>query len=171
MSLGAYAQSEQQIDFPSKGEISALVNKAAEDVVGYEAAIRAAKLNMDKADPRLFQRDMEAISAAREVVGAIQKNGASAYTLVTLLSVLDDIGLNASRDVFQTEAFYLQPDRIDTDHTELTAEMLVLSGEAKACSGISELILHTTLRYVDAEETILSTMLTQVKSSDKQLQR
>jgi hypothetical protein len=154
----------EQPSMPSKEEVSELVTKADEKVSGFEEAVRNAKPHLDSISPKLAANYMDAASTAHTIIRGVQKNGASAYTLVSLLATLDDLALNASTASGQL---------LRTDEEQVTrgkqpdvgrlSSVILLNTAGTACNDIAELILHATLRYVDVEERILGTLLEKQK--------
>jgi hypothetical protein len=145
---------------PSKEEVSELVSKADEKVSGFEEAVGNARPHLDRINPKLVLNYTEAASTAHTIIKSIQKNGPSAYTLVSLLATLDDLALDASTASGQL---------LKTDEEQVTkgkqpdvgrlSSVILLNTSGTACNDIAELILHATLRYVDAEERVLGTLL------------
>jgi len=65
----------QDDSFPSKEEISRLVQKANQRVTDFEQAVQAAKpfLSEDR-----FKSDTDAVTTAHRIIGSLNKNGLSA---------------------------------------------------------------------------------------------
>ena len=97
------APSVQQI--PSEAEIDELLSKASEYVDSYRLTFTSAKPSLDKAPtPGFYEKGIELSSQASGTISAIRKNGPSAYALVGLLAVLDDMTINATRGVCGNDA-------------------------------------------------------------------
>jgi hypothetical protein len=155
------ASSVQQM--PSEAEIDELLGKAAEYVDSYRQTFTSAKPSLDKAStPGFYEKGIELSSQASETITAIRKNGASAYALVGLLAVLDDMTINATRAYAATmlvaagESSSNPKDRAMQDFQDLAQA-------GKNCYDISELILHATLRLISVEEQALHTLAAQRK--------
>jgi hypothetical protein len=88
----------------------------------------------------------------------------TAYSLVVLVGILDDMRLNAARASAIAVMMGLQGDSPDSRH-RASQDMVDLSQSGKNCYDISELILHATLRYIAVEENLLKTLYEQQKSS------
>jgi hypothetical protein len=154
--FGAFAWGQakpaQQPSMPSKEEVSELVTKADEKVSGFEEAVKNAKPHLDRINPKLTTNYMDAASTAHKIIRAMQKNGASAYSLVSLFATLDDLALNASTGSVQL---------LRTDEEQVTkgkqpdvgrlSSVILLNTAGTACNDIAELIMHATLRYVGVE--------------------
>jgi len=158
--LGAIAVGQAAPSMPSREEVLELVNKANEKTVAYEEAVNNAKPHLDKINPKFVVNYLEAASTAHTLIQAIQKDGPSAYGLVSLLATLDDMSLNASTGSVQLL-------RTDEEHVakgaapdvSVLASVIVLGNASTACTDISELLLHATLRYVNVEERTLGKLL------------
>jgi hypothetical protein len=154
----------EQPSMPSKEEMSELITKADEKVSGFEEAVRNAKPHLDRIDPKLVMNYMDAASTAHTIIKGMQKNGPSAFSLVSLLATLDDLSLNActaSGQLLRTDEEQVtkgkQPD------VGRLSSVILLNTAGTACADIGELIMHATLRYVDAEERVLGTLLEKQK--------
>ena len=125
---------------PSRDEVLELVNQANEKTVAYEEAVNNAKPHLDKINPKFVVNYLEAASTAHTLIQAIQKDGPSAYGLVSLLATLDDMSLNASTGSVQLL-------RTDEEHVakgaapdvSVLASVIVLGNASTACTDISEL--------------------------------
>src|ERR1700733_4284400 len=89
-------KSVDQGSMPSKEEVSELIAKADEKVSSFEDAVKNAKPYLDRVNPKLVTNYLDGASAARTIIRNLQKNGPSAYGLVSLLATLDDLSLDAS---------------------------------------------------------------------------
>jgi hypothetical protein len=148
-------------DMPSRQEINELVGKASEKITGLQSALKSVKPLLDKSDPDVFRQDSEALESARTAIAAIQKNGPSSYVLVSLISILDDIKLDT---VTAGPSLAFQAMKSDNAARAIEAVDISRFLEAgTACYDISELLLHATLRYVNAEESLLNEILDKAK--------
>ena len=166
--FGAFAWAQdkpiERPSMPSKEEVSELITKADEKVSAFEAAVKNAQPNLDKINPVLVTNYTEAASTAHTIIKGMQKNGASAYSLVSLLATLDDLALNASTASVQL---------LRTDEEQVTkgkqpdvgrlSSVILLNSAGMACNDIAELIMHATPRYVSVEEQVLGTFLEKQK--------
>lgn len=150
----AFAQNAPEL--PSQSEIADLVRKADEKTTMYEAAIKNAQAISPDAVP---VDSLEAAKTSHEIIKTILNSGASGYGLVGLVATLDDMSLNASRGTTN-----LLREAIKHPDQRTMGSILVLSASSTDCNDISELLLHTTLRYIHAEETILDAVL---KATDR----
>jgi len=151
-SLGARPSRLNSPACPRKRKLSELVTKADEKVSGFEEAVKNAKPHLDRINPKLTTNYMDAASTAHTIIRAMQKNGASAYSLVSLFATLDDLALNASTGSVQL---------LRTDEEQVTkgkqpdvgrlSSVILLNTAGTACNDIAELIMHATLRYVGVE--------------------
>jgi hypothetical protein len=150
---------------PSQEEVNDLLSKASEYVTAYEATFKTSKETLDKSPaPGYFEKSTVLTSQASTVITAIKKNGMSAYALVTLVGVLDDMSLNAARASEVVVITGLQTSSPVLKHSAIQ-DMQDLSQAGKNCYDISELILHATLRYIAFEEDFLKTIFEQQKSA------
>jgi hypothetical protein len=144
---------------PSEAEIGELVNKASEYVETYRRTFTNTKSSLDKAATRGFDQSAVTLAdQASEVIAAIKKNGSTAVALVSLLTILDDMSLNAQKASAQVMLVAMLEDRTDrTNHGMQDFQDLAQAG--KNCYDISELLFHSTIRYISVEETALRTLL------------
>src|SRR5579864_2822224 len=91
---GAFSQTGTSI--PSNDEIFELLAKAEQKVSGFENAIKGIKPSLDKADPKLSTTYAGAGAAAHVIISSIRKKGPSAYSLMSLVTTLDDLSLDAA---------------------------------------------------------------------------
>jgi len=143
----------QDNTFPSKEEISELAHKADEKVTNFEQAIRTAKpfLTEDR-----FKTDMDAASTAHLLISTMNKNGPSAYALVALVITLDDVVVDAglsSQDILRAGLSAASTGKAVS--MDSLGSVITLNTAATACSDISELIGHATLRLILVEERAL----------------
>jgi len=140
---------------PSDEEINDLLSKASEYVATYQTTFKSAKPTLDASPtPGFVEKANELCSQANLTISAIKKNGMSAYALVALVGVLDDMSLNAARASAIAAMVGLQGSSPDSKH-RAAQDMQNLAQAGKNCYDISELILHSTLRLIAVEEAIL----------------
>jgi hypothetical protein len=134
---------------PSKDEIFELLSKADEKVVAFQDAVKLVQPDLDTSDPKLSKKYLNAAATTRYLISATKSNGPSAYRLLGILTSLDDLSLNASSAavVLLTSAIRQQP--------QIANEVVLLMNSKNACSDISELIFHATMRFVHVEEDLL----------------
>jgi hypothetical protein len=143
----------QDNSFPSKEEISQLVQKANQRVTDFERVVQAAKpfLSEDR-----FKSDTDAVTAAHRIIGGLNKNGLSAYALVALTIKLDDLVVSGDRSV--------QDILRDGWKGTISGKAANVSGldsavrlnvAGAAVNDITDLIGHATLRLINVEETAL----------------
>jgi hypothetical protein len=148
------ASSVQQM--PSEAEIDELLSKAAEYVNSYRQTFTSAKPSLAKAPtPGFYEKGIELSSQASEAISAIRKNGPSAYALVGLIAILDDMTINATRAYAVTMLVATGEGSSTKDRA--MQDFLSLAQAGKNCYDISELILHATLRLIHVEEQALIT--------------
>lgn len=158
--LGASALAQTTPSMPSREEISELVSKASEKTAAYEEAVKNAKPYLDKIDPKFVENYLQAASAGHTLIELIQKKGPSAYGLVSLLATLDDMSLNAamgSVQLLRTDEEHVANG--GTPNVGALAAVILLNNASTSCNDISELIMHSTLRFVDVEEQMLGKLL------------
>lgn len=136
---------------PSKPEISELLAKAEEKVTSFEEAVKAVRPDLENQQTDLLSKDVNAATSAHRTIAGLQHNGPSAYRLVTLISNLDDITLNASKT--GTVVILVRNGKIDA---ETQAKLTLLWTAQNTCSDISELLLHATLRLIQSQEDRLA---------------
>jgi hypothetical protein len=143
----------QNSDVPSRNEISELVQKANEKVTGFEQAIRLAKPFISAG---AFSKDSDAASTAHLIIGVLEKNGPSAYGLVSLIITLDDLVINAGLNSQTILEGALKADSAGKPaNLDMLSVVIALNSTATACLDISELIGHSTLRLISGEEKAL----------------
>ena len=155
----ASSQTQNVPSMPSEEEIGELLNKANEYVKTYRETFTTTKRSLDKAPtPGYYEKGMELSTQASDVISAIKKNGSTAYALVGLIGVLDDMSLNAARASAATMVVALGENK-SNPKDNATQDFIDLAQAEKNCYDISELLLHATLRYIAVEETALRTLL------------
>jgi hypothetical protein len=150
-------------NMPSNEEIDDLLSKASEYVTTYKATFRNAAPTLDKAPtPGFVEKSDELCSQANLTISAIKKNGMTAYALVALVGVLDDMSLNAAKASSIVVIVGLQQSTPESKR-RAGQDMLDLAQAGKNCYDISELLLHSTLRLIAVEEAILHKMVNSQK--------
>jgi hypothetical protein len=153
-----------QASMPSDTEVQDLLKKADEKVAVFEQAVNAAKIHLDKINPKLSANYLDAASAAHDIISKTQKNGASSYRLVALLATLDDLSLDASNAAFQLlRADTEQSAKGHSSDLSRYTSILPLESAQVGCNDIAELLMHTTLRGILAEEMVLEAVTAQKK--------
>jgi hypothetical protein len=153
------AQSSNVPRMPSEEEIGELLSKASEYVQTYQQTFTSTKTSLDKAaTPGFYAKGIELSSQASVAIAAIKKSGSSAYALVGLIAILDDMSLNAARASAATTIVALEENRSDPNNHAMN-DFLSLAQAEKNCYDISELLLHATLRYIAVEEAALDTLI------------
>lgn len=156
--------SSQQISMPSNAEIGELLSKADQKVTGFEEAVKLAKPHLDKMNSRLSSNYLDAAATAHKLIEATQKNGTSAFRLVGLLATLDDLSLdaaNASVLLLRDDEEQLMKGK--QPGAAALSSVVVLNNAGTAVNDISELLMHATLRLVEAEEQVLDKLLDEKK--------
>lgn len=148
---------DQIANIPSEAEIGELTAKATEKVEVFKRTLDAVKPYLDKADPSAYRKDMDAAENANMILGVLKKNGRTGYGLVSLLTVLDDLDLDATQD---STAILLYGTQALTEGKQppdgMTAAVMMLTSSASNFYDISELVMHATLRFVGGEEAVLN---------------
>ncbi len=173
--LPAYAQTPHQaaqpqnaapapsVAMPSEDEIRELVNKASEYVATYKRTFTNAKPSLAKAsNPGFYEKAVTLTGQADDIIAAIKKNGSTGVSLVSLIVVLDDMSLNATRASAETMLVAAGEDRANPkNHAMQDFQDLAQAGTN--CYDISELLFHATIRYISGEETALRVLLDERK--------
>ena len=140
---------------PSQAEIEDLLSKTSEYTEQYQATFAGAKNSLDKAPIKGFnEKAVELAGQANTMIAAIRKNGRSAYALVALIAVLDDMSLNAARATAMATLVAVQAGSSD-QNSHAMLDVQDLAQAEKNCYDISELLLHSTLRLIGFEEAVL----------------
>ena len=144
---------------PSEEEIGELLTKASEYVQTYQQTFTSAKGSLNKATPQgFYNKGIELSGQASSAIAAIRKNGSSAYALVGLIAILDDMSLNGARASAAATLVALEENDSDpNNHAKI--DFVSLAQAEKNCYDISELLLHATLRLIAAEESALRILL------------
>jgi hypothetical protein len=156
LSLSASAQQSM----PSKEEISELLNKATEKVAVFEKAVQVAKPYLDQTNPKLASNYSDAASTAHKLIQATLSNGPTAYRLVGILATLDDLNADAANGSVQILA--KREERTAQGHKSDAGDIAAVTALTSAGTGVadvSELLMHATLRFVNAEEELLGKLL------------
>jgi hypothetical protein len=146
------AFSQTGTSIPSNDEIFELLAKAEQKVSGFENAIKGIKPSLDKADPKLSTMYTNAGAAAHTIILSIRKNGPSAYSLMSLVTTLDDLSLDAATASVQLLLLRIQSGQTAASSLDFLVPLMTSKNE---CNDISELIMHAPLRYIHAEEDVL----------------
>jgi hypothetical protein len=148
---------------PSDEEIGELLNKASEYVDTYRQTFASARPSLAKAPtPGFYEKGVELSKQADGAIAALRKNGYSAYTLVGLISILDDMSLNGARASAATMIVALGEDRSNSKN-HAVSDFQNLAQAEKNCYDISDLLLHPTLRLIAVEEQMLHALADQQK--------
>ena len=137
---------------PSNDEILELLAKAEQKVSGFENAVKSVKPDLDKVDPHLSKTYADGGAAAHVIIVSIRKNGSSAYGLMSLVTTLDDLSLDAATASIQLLLLRIQSGQTAASSLDFLVPLMTSKNE---CNDISELIMHATLRYIHAEEDVL----------------
>jgi predicted nucleic acid-binding Zn-ribbon protein len=157
------AASSDVPSMPSEAEIGELVSKASEYVDTYKRTFNNTRASLDKApNPGFYEKGMELSEQASVVIAAIRKNGSTAVALVSLLTILDDMSLNAAKASSETMIVALSQDKASRN-SHAMQDFQDLAQAGKNCYDISELLFHATIRYISSEETALRTLLDRQK--------
>jgi len=148
--MRAFGQAGTSI--PSNDEILELLAKAEQKVSGFENAIKGVTPSLDRADPELSKMYVDAGAAAHVIIRSIRKNGPSAYSLMGLVTTLDDLSLDAATATIQLLLLQIQSGQTASTSLSFVVPLMTSKNE---CNDISELIMHATLRFIHAEEDVL----------------
>jgi len=155
------AASNAASQMPSRQEIEELLNKATQKVTALQAALKNVKPILDKIDPDAYKQDEEACETAIYIIGTIKKNGTSAYALVSLVGTLDDLKVDATSPVGSLTTQALKLDGMAQTLAVTDISNFIQAGTG--CYDMSELLLHATLRYISAEESLLNEIMAAAK--------
>jgi hypothetical protein len=101
---------------PSEEEIGELISKASEYVDTYKQTFKSTRASLDKApSPGFYEQGMTLCDQAYSVIAAIRKNGSTAAALVSLLTILDDMSLNAAKASASTMILAISQDKSSRD--------------------------------------------------------
>ena len=154
-----------QNNMPSNEELAELLSKASQKITSFEEAVQNAKPFLDKQDPKLAANYIDTVIASREIIKTGQKDGASAYRLVALLSTLDDMTVDAANASFRLMQEDAKAAGGKRGNIGIVAAIIPLNAAQTGLNDISELLLHATLRYVGAEEQALIKLLNEADKS------
>ena len=156
-------ENQRASSLPSDEEIGELLVKAKQYVDSYQATVSRTKRSLDKtATPGFYLEMTKLASQATKRIIDIRKNGSSAYALVGLIAILDDMTLNASRASAAVTIVAMQERQSDpNNHGMVDFQALAQAGQN--CYDISDLILQATLRYIAVEESALRTLVNKGK--------
>jgi len=152
---GARAVGQTGTSMPSNDEILELLAKAEQKVAGFENAVKSIKPNLDRVDPKLSPMYADAAAAAHVIILSARKNGPSAYRLVSLVTTLDDLSLDAATASIQLLLLQIKSGQTAASNLDFLVPLLSSKNE---CNDISELIMHATLRFIHTEEEALEKM-------------
>jgi hypothetical protein len=112
---------------PSTPEILELAAKAKEKTDAFRVAIIAAKADISQT---LYSDDIAAADAADEIIKGVRSRG-SAYSVVALVTILDDLTLDASRAETQlaTRVAIVPPD----DRPRVMMETMTIVSAENGC--------------------------------------
>jgi tRNA splicing ligase len=146
-------------NMPSEAEIGELINKASEYVDTYKRTFTNAKASIDKAPTNGFDQSAATLAdQASGVITAIKKNGSTGVALLSLLTILDDMSLNAQKASAVVMIVALREDKTNRNNHAMQ-DFQDLAQAGKNCYDISELLFHAAIRYISAEETALRVLL------------
>jgi hypothetical protein len=166
--IPAHAQAPKQKDplaeatanMPSTQEMMEILAKADEKVTSFEIAMKSAKPRLDKLNPTAASNYLDAAATAHELIATSKKNTPSAYSLVALLITLDDLTIDATKaTLFLTASYNAEAMQGKQPNGDLLASLGTLTAAGTACNDIAELLGHMTLRYINAEEQILTVLI------------
>jgi hypothetical protein len=150
-------------NLPSEAEIGELLDKASEFIANYQRAFTNAKPILSKAPSDFYDKKSDLPARANEVIASIKTNGSTAYRLVGLISMLDDMSLTASRASLQVAVLGIKDSSESKVNAHWQTDMVAVAQAGQSCYDISELLLHATLRYIAVEEAALRTLLDREK--------
>jgi hypothetical protein len=108
---------------PSEAEIGELVGKASEYVDTYKQTFKNTRASLDKApNPGFYEKGMELSEQASGVIAAIRQNGSTGVALVSLLTILDDMSLNAAKASSEKMIVTPSQDKARRNQTESLAQ-------------------------------------------------
>jgi hypothetical protein len=148
--LSGYPCGAQGNDVPSKQEIIELAHKADAKVGNFEQANQLARSYISQAE---FDNGVGYAATAHKAVAALSKNPSSAYSSTELLIALNKLALDAAshaRAIYAKAISYAT-----TGQTINMNELAAANSFTTAQSGlteVSELLGHSTLRLIAAEE-------------------
>ena len=142
---------------PSSAEFLELANKADEKVRAFQQALKSVEPYLDK---DTIKTDTQAANDAHTILAAIRKNGMSNYGLVSLLSTLDDLTLDAAR---ASRMVLLTMAQRKGDSSSATADFMALTQAENGLYDISDLLLHAGLRFAAAEDDLMAEIAKHVK--------
>jgi hypothetical protein len=153
-----WGQSPQELrTMPSSAEFLELANKAEDKVQSYEQALRAVEHYLGK---DTIQSYSEAANNAHMIIATIRKNGMTNYGLVSLLSTLDDLTLDAAR---ASRMVLLGMAQNKGDSSTATADFMTMMQAENGLYDISDLLLHAGLRFAAAEDDMMTAILKHTK--------
>jgi len=144
----------QKNAWPSREELSDLLQKANQRVTDFDIALQDGKPFLSEAR---FKIDVDALTAVHRSVGDLDKNGLSAHALAGLTIKLDDLAVCGSisvqdilRDGWRGTVAGKSP------NLSSLGSAIKLNGADKAVNDVAELIGHAALRMINVEENALA---------------
>jgi hypothetical protein len=152
---------EQRHTLPSSAEILELANKADEKVHGFEMVLQEVAPELDK---DTVQTDQDAAKMAHTIIAMIRNKGASTYSIVGLLSILDDLTLDASR-ASRIVLFSYTKNLVNGNQPSnvILTKVIALTDAETSLHDISDLWLHMALRYVAATDDLMEQLFEKLK--------
>jgi hypothetical protein len=140
---------------PSQAEINELLDKAREYVATYRRTFANAKDTLVKSsDPDFATSANTLCDQAEGLIATIKKSGSTGASLLSMLTVLDDMSLNASKASAAAMMVAVTENRsVKTNHAMQDFQDLAQAG--KNCYDISGLLFHATFRYVSVEDEVI----------------
>lgn len=141
---------------PSDAELNELFNKAEEKVATFRKAVNSARPQLDKIDAHLASNYIDAAATANAIIAGLRTKGPSGAGLLMLITTLDDLALDATqgglRLLVQNQT---HPVNAEAD-TATVMSVMSLSTAEVGCNDISELLVHASLRFIGAEDSLLA---------------
>jgi len=148
--LGGHTCHAQGSDAPSKQEIVELAHKADTRVSNFEQANQLAQSYVSQAE---FDKGVGYAATAHKAVAALSNNPSSAYSSTELLIALNELALDAAshaRAIYAKAMSYATTGQT-INMNELAAANSLTTAQS-ALTEVSELLGHSTLRLIAAEE-------------------
>jgi len=148
--LGGHTCHAQGSDAPSKQEIVELAHKADTRVSNLEQANQLAQSYVSQAE---FDKGVGYAATAHKAVAALSNNPSSAYSSTELLIALNELALDAAshaRAIYAKAMSYATAGQT-INMNELAAANSLTTAQS-ALTEVSELLGHSTLRLIAAEE-------------------
>jgi hypothetical protein len=148
--LGSHTCHAQGSEASPKQEIVELTHKADAKVTDFEKANQLAQSYISQAE---FDKGVGYAATAHKAVAALSKNPSSAYSSAELLIALNELALDAAghaRDIYAKAMSYATTGQT-INMNELAAAGSFTTAQS-ALTEVSELLGHSTLRLIAAEE-------------------